>query len=34
MAPHPEYDPTGKTVLVSWTEAPTGTIQLRRIHWK
>lgn len=31
VAPHPEYDPSGRTVLVSWTDS--NVIHTARIHW-
>ncbi|GAA3585023.1 hypothetical protein GCM10022222_82060 [Amycolatopsis ultiminotia] len=32
MTPHPEYDPSGATILVTWTDS--NVIYTVRIHWK
>jgi hypothetical protein len=32
IAPHPEYDPTGKTLLVTWTDS--NVIYATRIEWQ
>ncbi|MDI5973763.1 DUF4185 domain-containing protein [Streptomyces sp. SL13] len=32
IAPHPEYDPTGETILVTWTDS--NVVHTARIHWQ
>jgi hypothetical protein len=32
IAPHPEYDPSGKTLLVTWTD--NNVIESARLHWR
>ncbi|MEV4141681.1 hypothetical protein AB0J72_57200 [Dactylosporangium sp. NPDC049742] len=32
IAPHPEYDPTGRTLPVTWTDA--NVIHSARLHWR
>ncbi|WP_344611359.1 DUF4185 domain-containing protein [Dactylosporangium salmoneum] len=32
IAPHPEYDPTGRTLLVTWTDS--NVIYSARLHWR